>query len=83
MRGKMLWFNETKDFGFISTDEGERLYVPGSGFAEGEKPHGRCAGLLVEFRVRTDGQRQAEQVTFVPEVVPRRARLRHGSRVGG
>jgi len=25
MQGKMLWFNEQKEHGFILTDEGERL----------------------------------------------------------
>ena len=34
MRGKMLWFNEDKDLGFIMTDEGERLSVLGVGFVE-------------------------------------------------
>ena len=27
MKGQMLWFNEVKDYGFIMTDEGERLAV--------------------------------------------------------
>lgn len=79
VRGKMLWFNEVKDFGFISTDEGERLYVHGTGFAGGTRPQGRCAGMLVEFHVREDeGGRKAAQVALVPEVAQRRARRRHG-----
>jgi cold shock CspA family protein len=83
MRGTMLWFNEVKDFGFITTEAGERVSVHGTGFAGGVRPVGRCAGTLVEFQVRDgdgdgDGEPKAEDVTFVPEVAPRRARLRHG-----
>jgi cold shock CspA family protein len=76
----MLWFNETKDFGFISTEAGERLYVHGTGFAKGERPKGRCAGTLVSFQVALDGeQRRAEQTVLEPESSPRRARRHHGT----
>jgi cold shock CspA family protein len=79
MQGTMLWFNAMKDFGFISTEEGDRLYVHGTGFAEGARPAGRCAGAVVAFSVTGVGDdRKAEDVTFVPEVSPRRARMRHG-----
>lgn len=79
MRGTMLWFNETKDFGFITTEEGERLYVHGTGFAAGARPQGRCAGTVVSFHVAEVGEeRKAEEVSVVPEVAPRRARMRHG-----
>src|SRR6266542_2202421 len=37
MQGTMLWFNEAEDFGFILTDEGERLSVLGEGFAGGAR----------------------------------------------
>jgi cold shock CspA family protein len=81
MRGTMLWFNEIKDFGFISTEEEERLYVHGTGFANGARPQGRCAGTAVQFSViEVEGLRKAESVTVVPEVAPRRARRRHGYR---
>jgi cold shock CspA family protein len=77
MRGKMLWFNEVKDLGFILTDEGERLSVLGEGFAGGRRPQGRCAHLNVTFEIaEKDGDRQAENVTLVEEAAPRRARLR-------
>ena len=79
MQGTMLWFNEMKDFGFISTEDGERLYVHGTGFASGARPKGRCAGSVVTFRIaEADDERKAEDVSFVTEVAPRRARLRHG-----
>lgn len=79
MRGTMLWFNEDKDYGFISTEEGERLYVHGTGFAEGIRPEGRCAGLEVSFSVSTEnGVRKAEDSVLVPQVAARRARMRHG-----
>ena len=78
MRGTMLWFNEIKDLGFIQTEEGERLSVLGTGFAEGKRPEGRCADALVSFDVAvTDTGREAQNVVFVPDVAPRRARLRH------
>jgi cold shock CspA family protein len=75
--GKMLWFNEAKDLGFIETDEGERLSVLGPGFAPGEKPKGRCANSVVSFEISEEkGERQAQKVTFVKEENSRRARLR-------
>ena len=70
MRGQMLWFNEVKDYGFIMTDEGERLAVAGNGFAKGEKPEGRCAHKVVTFEVdETTGERQAQNVVFEQETV--------------
>jgi cold shock CspA family protein len=80
MRGTMLWFHERKDYGFISTEDAERLYVHGTGFSGGARPKGRCADLAVDFVVTVDGgTRQAEEVVFVEDVAPRRARLRHGA----
>ena len=78
----MLWFNETKDHGFIMTDEGERLAVAGEGFAPGERPEGRCAHRLVTFEVNgRNGSREAHAVTFVRDETARRARMRgRGSR---
>ncbi len=82
MRGTMLWFNSDKDHGFISTEEGERLYVHGNAFVGGMRPQGRCAGLDVSFEVAEDGEgRQAAECTIVEQASPRRARLRHGGRV--
>ena len=76
MRGEMLWFNEVKGHGFIMTEEGERLAVAGEGFAEGEKPVGRCAHRVVTFEIEDNGTRQARNVRFPPEVAARRARMR-------
>ena len=78
-RGKLLWFNEEKGHGFIETDDGERLYVDGPGFAE-SPPVGPCAGRVVEFDV-ADGPdgRHARDTRVVEEIAPRRAR-RRGSR---
>ena len=71
----MLWFNQDKDFGKILTEEGEQLAVHGSGFAEGERPEGRCAKAVVSYTVvqAEDGDRAGE-VTFVPDEPRRRAR---------
>jgi len=80
MRGKMLWFNDVKDYGFIMTEEDERLSVLGSGFAEGQRPEGRCAEKDVTFEIDTStGTRQAEQVVFEEYVVPHRPRIRGGA----
>ena len=82
MNGTMLWFNGVKDLGFISTEEGERLCVHGSGFAAA-RPERRCAGTAVSFRVIGAGStRRAEDVVFVPDVAQRRARRRHRGRGG-
>jgi cold shock CspA family protein len=79
MRGRMLWFNRAKDYGFIMTDEDERLAVAGDGFAPGERPEGRCAEMPVSFEVgESDGVREAQNVVFETEPAARRARLRRG-----
>jgi cold shock CspA family protein len=79
MRGTMLWFNADKDYGFVSTEEGERLLVRGTSFAGGVRPEGRCAGMDVTFEVAEDGEdRQAKECTLVEKVSPRRARVRRG-----
>jgi hypothetical protein len=76
MRGTMLWFNEAKDLGALRTDDGVRIELPGTAFLPGEKPVGRCAGRVVEFE-SLEGDLNA--VAFVPELSPRRARLRRRS----
>jgi cold shock CspA family protein len=78
MRGTMVWFNEEKGHGYISTEAGERLYVSQQGFAGGNAPKGRCAGLPVEFEIATniDG-REAVGSMLVEEDAPPRARRRH------
>jgi cold shock CspA family protein len=77
MRGKMLWFNDRKDLGFIRTDEGERLAVVGAGFVRGHRPKGRCAESIVNFEIDDSrDERRAERVVFVEEEAPRRARIR-------
>jgi cold shock CspA family protein len=74
----MKWFNEDKDHGYIETEEGERLYIHGSGFAGGERLKGRCAGIEVEFEVvGLDDSRQAAECVVVEEAAPHRARRRH------
>jgi cold shock CspA family protein len=76
----MLWFNEVKDFGFISTEAGERLFVHGTGFERGDRPQGRCAGTAVSFQVtQNGGERRAERTVLEPEISPRRARRHHGA----
>ena len=80
----MLWFNLTKDHGFIRTEEDERLLITGDGFADGEKPEGRCAHMTVTFQIEANGgERQARNVVFEQEVAARRARLRGGGRIRG
>ena len=77
VNGCMLWFHEVKGYGFIRTDDGERLYVKRDGFLNGDAPVGRCAGLPVRFGVdERGGQRVAVNVALVSEEAPRRARRR-------
>jgi cold shock CspA family protein len=78
MRGTMVWFNEEKGHGYISTETGERLYVSEHGFLDGNAPKGRCAGLAVEFEIATSmNGRQAVGSVLVEEDPPLRARRRH------
>ena len=80
VRGTMLWFDEVKDYGFILTEAGERLYVDRDGFVEKAAPVGRCARLPVELRVsERDGARIAVDVSLLPDEPQRRARRRGSS----
>ena len=85
MQGEMLWFNQEKDLGVITTETGDRIDVAGNDFAVGERPKQRCAGAAVTFRVAVaDDESKAVDVSFVPEVEQRRARMRHARfRSGG
>ena len=77
MNGKMLWFDEAKDYGFIRTEHEERLYVDRDGFIGKAAPVGRCAGLAVTLTVsERDGQRIAVDVSLLPEEIHGRARRR-------
>ena len=83
LNGQMIWFDEAKDYGFIRTEDGERLYVDRDGFVD-EAPVGRCAGLAVRLSVREqDGRRVAVRVAVVTEQAPRRARRRASGMRGG
>jgi cold shock CspA family protein len=80
MRGTMIWFNPDKDHGYISTDEGERLFIQGAGFAGGKRLKGRCGGTPVEFEITENVEgREAMECVVVEEVAPRRARRHHSS----
>jgi cold shock CspA family protein len=89
MRGEMLFFNDTKSFGFIRTEEGERLYVHRDGFLPGTPPEGRCAGKKVTFeRTEIEGEalegehsHQAMGVAMLEEALGGRARLRRSGGV--
>lgn len=73
----MIWFNPDKGYGFIRTEEDERLYVAVDGFADGNEPQSRCKGRDVAFE-RAEGNEGPIAVGVhyvnVPEI--RRARLR-------
>jgi cold shock CspA family protein len=84
MRGELLWFNETKNHGFIRTEEDERLFVHRTGFLPGTPPVGRCAGTKVTFeREPAEGEHgfQAVGVELVQEAMGGRARLRRSGGV--
>ncbi len=74
----MLWFNAEKGYGFIQTQDDERLYVADTGFLAGHEPPPRCKGAAVTFeRQVLEGDTRAVNVAFVEQGDPRRARLRH------
>jgi cold shock CspA family protein len=82
MRGKMLWFNLEKGYGFIHTEDEERLYVAENGFLPDHRPPPRCKGRHVSFeRTCSDGEPRAVNVAFIAQAEPRRARL-HQARGG-
>ena len=73
----MLWFDEAKHYGFVLTQEGERLRVERGGFVDGAAPVGRCARRPVNLSVgERHGERIAVDVSLVPDESPRRARRR-------
>jgi cold shock CspA family protein len=77
MQGTMLWFNLDKGYGFIHTEEGERLYVARNGFLADHDPEPRCKGREVSFhRQVREGDTRAVEVSFVSREPSQRARLR-------
>jgi cold shock CspA family protein len=78
MNGKMLWFNSEKGYGYLQSEDDERLYVASAGFLPSEEPKARCAGRHVTFERQANGaEPHAVNVAFVPESeLPNRARLR-------
>ena len=82
MQGTMLWFNAEKGYGFVQTEDDERLYVDLAGFLPDHQPEQRCKGRVVTFERETEaGEPRAINVSFVEHSDPRRARLR-GARGG-
>ena len=78
MKGTMLWFNAEKGYGFIETEDGERLAVAADAFLPGHAPAPRCKGRAVGFeRELVDGEACAVNVSFLEQSDPRRARMRH------
>jgi len=78
MEGTMLWFNVEKGYGYIETEQEERLYVERSGFLPDHEPAPRCKGRAVRFeRELVDGEARAVSVSFLEQADPRRARRRH------
>lgn len=78
MKGTMLWFNAEKGYGYIESEQEERLYVARSGFLPDHDPAPRCKGRAVGFeRELVDGEACAVNVSFLTQSDPRRARMRH------
>jgi cold shock CspA family protein len=78
MEGTMIWFDPAKRHGFIQTDDGERLRVDETRFAQGRLLGDRCRGT----RVRVDrvpdepDEARAVNVSPVPLMAALPARLR-------
>lgn len=72
----MLFYNADGDYGFIRTEDGERIAVSRAGFV-GDCPEGRIAGKAVTLvPVETAEGRIATEVAFVEEKLGNRARRR-------
>ncbi len=79
MQGTMLWFNVDKGYGYIQTEDDERLYVVRSGFLPEHQPEPRCKGRAVRFdREVHEADVRAVNVAFVETPEPRRARHHRG-----
>ena len=78
MEGTMIWFNPAKRHGFIQTDAGERLRVDDAGLVAGTLLGDRCRGTRVRFErlPGEPGEARAVDVSLVPLMAARRARLR-------
>jgi cold shock CspA family protein len=78
MEGTMIWFNRVKRYGFIRTDDGERLRVDESGLASTELLAERCSGTRVCFdRVGVGNDEvRAVSVRLAPSLAAGRARSR-------
>jgi len=79
MRGHMIWFNPSKGFGFIRTEDDERLYIGTDGFDPDHLPVGRCAGLELHFErevADVEGGYKAVAAKIVEDSPQRRARAR-------
>ena len=77
MSHTVLSFDEAKDFGFILTEEGERISVHRSGFLPGEAAIGRCPRRAVRLTASVqNGKRIALDMSTAPEVAHGRARRR-------
>lgn len=78
MQGTMLWFNVEKGYGYIQTEDEERLYVARDSFLPDHDPAPRCKGRTVNFeRHVVDDEPRAVEVSFTTHDEPRRARLRY------
>ena len=79
MRGQLIWFNREKQYGYIRTEEGERLLVEQAEFPGLDELGNRRAGAALTFERECppDAAPRAVRVMLAVESVPRRARLRH------
>jgi hypothetical protein len=74
IRGELRYFNEVTQRGLIRTTDGD-FGVLGSGFAEGQVPVGRCAGVAVDFEVESvETESLAVRVSIVDLTTGGRAR---------
>lgn len=75
MRGTLLWFSDTKDQGMLTTEDGDRIPVPGHAFCGDRGEAGRRRGLPVRYELASNGSEPSvASVSLLPSVEPRRAR---------
>lgn len=65
MKGRIMWFNETKNYGFIKGEDGENYFVHKSQLNLNGLDYAKKDAEVDFIKVETDKGLQAHNVTFL------------------